>query len=109
MACSDIVILGGTFVPLGGHNIFEPAKMSKPIFCGPYTARVSDTLNKLKVENAAIQVSTEQELKTSLKLLLSKPKQDLKYMGKQAYKVASNIPLVKDEIMSLIYKKIMEL
>ncbi len=33
---SDIVIMGGSFVPKGGHNILEPAYWSKPVISGPY-------------------------------------------------------------------------
>ncbi len=33
---SDIVIMGGSFIPKGGHNILEPAYWSKPVITGPY-------------------------------------------------------------------------
>ena len=29
--------VGGTFVPIGGHNLLEPAIWGKPVFFGPYT------------------------------------------------------------------------
>lgn len=35
-AVSDIAIIGGSFVPKGGHNLFEPAYWRKPIVCGPF-------------------------------------------------------------------------
>ncbi len=34
--CADICIVGGSFIPRGGHNLFEPAFWGKPIICGPY-------------------------------------------------------------------------
>jgi 3-deoxy-D-manno-octulosonic-acid transferase len=33
---SDICILGGSFVPIGGHNLLEPASWGKPVICGRY-------------------------------------------------------------------------
>ncbi|NOY63884.1 MAG: 3-deoxy-D-manno-octulosonic acid transferase [Nitrospirae bacterium] len=35
-AVSDIAIIGGSFIPKGGHNLFEPAYWRKPIVCGPF-------------------------------------------------------------------------
>jgi len=34
--CADICIIGGSLVPKGGHNLFEPASWAKPVVCGPY-------------------------------------------------------------------------
>ncbi|HKN85337.1 MAG TPA: 3-deoxy-D-manno-octulosonic acid transferase [Nitrospiraceae bacterium] len=39
--------VGGTFVPIGGHNLLEPAIWRKPVFFGPYTdhcAEIADLL-----------------------------------------------------------------
>jgi len=33
---ADICILGGSFIPIGGHNLLEPASWGKPIICGQY-------------------------------------------------------------------------
>jgi len=33
---ADVCIIGGSFVPVGGHNLFEAAYWSRPIVCGPY-------------------------------------------------------------------------
>ncbi len=34
--CADLCIIGGSLVPKGGHNLFEPAYWAKPIVCGPH-------------------------------------------------------------------------
>lgn len=39
--------VGGTLVPIGGHNLLEPAIWGKPVFFGPYTdhcAEIADLL-----------------------------------------------------------------
>ncbi len=33
---SDIVFVGGSLIPKGGHNLMEPAAFSRPIVTGPY-------------------------------------------------------------------------
>ncbi len=33
---ADVCIMGGSFVPKGGHNLLEPAYWGKPIVCGPH-------------------------------------------------------------------------
>ncbi len=35
-AASDVVFVGGSFVPVGGHNILEAALLKKPVLFGPY-------------------------------------------------------------------------
>jgi len=32
----DVAFIGGSLVPVGGHNVMEPAYWSKPIIFGPY-------------------------------------------------------------------------
>ncbi len=33
---SDYAFVGGSLVPIGGHNVLEPIAMQVPVFCGPY-------------------------------------------------------------------------
>jgi len=39
--------VGGTFVPIGGHNLLEPAIWRKPVFFGPYTDHCSEIADLL--------------------------------------------------------------
>lgn len=50
---ANFVIMGGSFVPVGGHNILEPASYNKAIITGPYMENFKDEL-KLMLENKAI-------------------------------------------------------
>lgn len=34
---ATVAFVGGTLVPVGGHNLLEPAVWGKPVFFGPYT------------------------------------------------------------------------
>ena len=33
---SDYAFVGGSWVPVGGHNVLEPIAMQVPVFCGPF-------------------------------------------------------------------------
>ncbi len=35
-AAADLVLMGGSFAPLGGHNPLEPAAAGVPVLCGPH-------------------------------------------------------------------------
>lgn len=58
-AFSHITTVAGSFVPIGGHNILEPAYFSKPIIVGPYMDENSETLADFLAQKAIIQVSQE--------------------------------------------------
>ncbi|HET7332884.1 lipid IV(A) 3-deoxy-D-manno-octulosonic acid transferase [Dyella sp.] len=36
-AASDVAFVGGSLVPIGGHNVLEPAALSRPVLVGPHT------------------------------------------------------------------------
>lgn len=39
-SAGDLIFCGGTFEPVGGHNILEPAAWSKAVFYGPHLKKV---------------------------------------------------------------------
>jgi 3-deoxy-D-manno-octulosonic-acid transferase len=84
-ACSDIAFVAGSLVPIGGHNILEPAYWAKPILTGPYMDNfpiVEDFLQN----NALIQVKNETELANAAIALL-KDRRSLEEMGKRARQI----------------------
>ena len=67
---ATIFFLGGTFVPVGGHNLLEPAAWGTPAIVGPYHANCKSTLVSLERDGAAKQVNNEQELFNTAKEIL---------------------------------------
>jgi 3-deoxy-D-manno-octulosonic-acid transferase len=61
-ALADLVFIGGSLVPTGGHNILEPALFSKPVVFGPHMSNFREISEYFLKEGAAIQVSNSQEL-----------------------------------------------
>jgi len=72
-AISSVAIVGGTFVPVGGHNIIEPAALSKMVLFGPHINNYQEASKLLIACNAAIQVSSAAELTESIIYLLKNP------------------------------------
>ena len=65
-AVADIVFVGGSLVPRGGHNILEPALFKKPILFGPYMDNFKEVASCFLSQQAAIQVRSPAELTTRL-------------------------------------------
>ena len=69
---ADIAFVGGSLVPVGGHNVLEPAAMGVPVVFGHHMDNFSTIADEMLTAEAAIQCS-EQTLKgTLLKLYHNK-------------------------------------
>ncbi|MEM7612400.1 MAG: lipid IV(A) 3-deoxy-D-manno-octulosonic acid transferase [Pseudomonadota bacterium] len=68
-AAADIAFVGGSLVPVGGHNLLEPAALGLPILAGPYLFNAQDIANLFTGQGAAKTVQTADELCTSLQSL----------------------------------------
>ncbi len=58
-AFADIATVGGSFVPIGGHNILEPAYFSKPIIVGPHMEENRETMLQFLANDAILQVESD--------------------------------------------------
>ena len=47
-AAADAAFVGGTWIPLGGHNLFEPAREGVPVFFGPSISGVRDAADAIE-------------------------------------------------------------
>ena len=67
---SHLAIVGGSFVKgVGGHDIFEPAKMGVPTLYGPYMHKQVDLDQGMTDSGAGIKVAQPHLLEAVLKLL----------------------------------------
>ena len=106
ISVSDLIILGGTLVPVGGHNLIEPAQFGKCIICGQYYFKIKDLVNMFK-ENEAILVSEVLNLE-KLIINLLKDVTIIKETGSNAKKMTTNFRSTEkhlyNKIVSLIKK-----
>ncbi|VEG13050.1 3-deoxy-D-manno-octulosonic acid transferase [Moraxella cuniculi] len=53
---ADIAVVGGSFVPMGGHNPIEPASLGKPVIIGSYDTNCHELVRALKRVGALAQL-----------------------------------------------------
>jgi 3-deoxy-D-manno-octulosonic-acid transferase len=66
-AFSRAVFVGGTLVPVGGHNVMEPALSSVPVCFGPQTQNVSEAAEALLKAGGGVLVKDGAELLAAFK------------------------------------------
>lgn len=70
---ADLVFVGGSLVPIGGHNPIEPALLGKPILFGPYMENFRDIRRTLLARKATVEVRDGNQLTEELARLLNNP------------------------------------
>ncbi len=72
-AAGDVAFVGGSLVPIGGHNLLEPAALGLPIVAGPNNFNSADVA-KLLIERGAVRiVQDDADLAVAVGELLSDP------------------------------------
>jgi len=61
-ALADVVFIGGSLVPTGGHNLLEPALFSKAVLFGPSMSNFREMAEHFLRKQAAFQVANESAL-----------------------------------------------
>jgi 3-deoxy-D-manno-octulosonic-acid transferase len=56
-AAVDVAFVGGSLVPVGGHNLLEPAALGVPVATGPYQSNAREIAELLVREGAVIEVA----------------------------------------------------
>ncbi len=72
-AACDVAFVGGSLDRIGGHNVLEPAALSKPILVGPHTFNFEEITQQLLSANAAICVTDAAELEQAATRLFTQP------------------------------------
>lgn len=70
-ASCDVAFVGGTLVPVGGHNLLEPAAVGIPVIMGPHVFECAEICRQLLEVNAATQITDTQQLAQAVTLYLS--------------------------------------
>ena len=72
-AGAKLVIMGGSFIPHGGHNLLEPAHFGKAVIFGPSMENFRDEARLMLKEHAAVQVASFEKLCEQLQHFLMNP------------------------------------
>ena len=69
-AAADVAFVGGSLVPIGGHNLLEPAALGLPVIAGPEQFNSPDIARALSQQGALITVRDAAGLAEALASLL---------------------------------------
>ena len=69
-ANADVVIVGGTFVEIGGHDVYEAARAGCAIVVGPHIDSIRESVAAM-LEANAIRTATAESLPNVLRVLLA--------------------------------------
>ena len=72
-AAGDVAFVGGTLVPVGGHNLLEPAAVGLPVLAGPYLDNVLDVAEMMKDAGVLTPVEGPDQLAAAAAWLLGNP------------------------------------
>jgi 3-deoxy-D-manno-octulosonic-acid transferase len=72
-AASDVAFVGGSLVPVGGHNLLEPAALGLPVVSGPHVFNAQDIADMFIDRGASCLVHDCDELAASVGNLIADP------------------------------------
>jgi 3-deoxy-D-manno-octulosonic-acid transferase len=72
-ALADIAFIGGTLVPIGGHNPLEALVLGKKVLSGPHTQNAKLMYEELVRAGLVVQVQDKAALKRALVLAFTEP------------------------------------
>ncbi len=59
---ADLAFVGGTMVPVGGHNLLEPAAIGVPVIYGQYVESIKEAADALVEQGGGFMVKDPEEL-----------------------------------------------
>jgi 3-deoxy-D-manno-octulosonic-acid transferase len=71
--CASLVFVGGSLVPVGGHNLAEPAFYARPILFGPHMRNFQAMASEFKAQGGAIEVAGADALRREWEKNLERP------------------------------------
>lgn len=104
---AELVIMGGSFVPIGGHNILEPASFNCAIITGPYMENFSEELDLMLSKNAIIQITSKLQAYSRLREQIVNVLDNDRYrktLQKNTATLSHNVEKVLDDYTKLILK-----
>ena len=72
-AAADAAFVGGSLVPIGGHNLLEPAMLGVPVVTGPHTNNAKDIARPMIEQRGAIEVADSGSLAEAVRGMLQDP------------------------------------
>jgi 3-deoxy-D-manno-octulosonic-acid transferase len=98
---ADLVFVGGSLVPIGGHNILEPAGLGKAVLFGPHMDNFEEEARLLREHGAAVAVADLDELAREARRLLEHP-EEAEALGQRALEAVRSVRGTTQKTLDLI-------
>lgn len=86
---ADLCFVGGSLVPIGGHNIYEPIALSKTVMFGPYMDNALEVRDLLIAKGVGFEVKNASSIAALSLRLLSAP-EEMTELFKKAESLSKN-------------------
>ena len=106
-AAADMAFVGATLVPLGGHNLLEPAACAIPVLFGPHTENVRASAAALLRTGGGMVVHDGDGLARKWLELLQNP-QERAQTGAAAVRAVSDKSMAVDRTLDLLDRWILD-
>ncbi len=100
-ALADLVFVGGSLVPTGGHNLLEPASVGMPVLFGPHMTNFREITALILEAKAGVQVQDGAGLRDAFLTLLDDPVQR-ESLGKNGLALMARLGGSTDKHMEVI-------
>jgi len=104
-ASADVAFVGGSLVPVGGHNLLEPAALARPVIVGPQTFNFAEVTEDLIKAGAVLRIPDGDELGPAVVRLLSRDI-ERRTMGEAARRVMERERGAVERTMQIVEKVI---
>lgn len=98
---SDVAFVGGSLVPVGGHNTLEPALASRPVIVGPYVHNFIE-ITKLLLEAKALQQIDNATALANVAIQLLSSKDDRLLAGQRGRQVVEENRGAVEKVVKII-------
>ena len=72
-ALASVCFVGGSLVPVGGHNLIEPAALAKTVISGPHLDNQTEAAQCLEAHKALIRIDDADQLAAEVSALFTNP------------------------------------
>jgi 3-deoxy-D-manno-octulosonic-acid transferase len=100
-AASDVAFVGGSLVPVGGHNMLEPAALGIPVIIGSHVFNFQEIGERLLELGVARQVAGPVELAKAVTELLKDPNQRHN-VGEAAKRFVEQNRGARDKVVAMV-------
>ncbi len=106
LGAARLVVMGGSLVEHGGHNVLEAAAWGVPVITGPWMFNFQEIGEQLVAAGAMLQLASPSLLENALLELLADPQQ-LQIMGQAGKQVLGENRGARARLLAVIAKELM--